>query len=106
MNKGFAIIWVYNVKPDAVQAFCKAYGADGDWAQLFAKQKGYLKTTLLEPQAEGAPFATIDFWESEAAFDAFQENFGKEYEALDKTLEDLTITETKIGTFQFEMEKE
>jgi len=36
-----AILWKYRVKPEHAEEFERVYGADGDWARLFARQEGW-----------------------------------------------------------------
>jgi hypothetical protein len=44
-------------------------------------------------------FLTIDHWKSAEDFTRFQEQFGREYKALDTELEGLTVSERKLGMF-------
>jgi hypothetical protein len=44
-------------------------------------------------------FVTIDRWSDAADYSRFQEQFGPQYRSLDAQLEDLTISETQLGTY-------
>ena len=92
----YAIIWTYDIAPEHEAEFRAAYGPNGDWAQLFARAPGFLGTELL---GGGVRYATIDRWESAAAFDAFQAQFGEIYRALDAKLAHLTHAQQRIGAF-------
>ena len=92
-----AILWRYRAAPGAEARFRAAYGPDGDWARLFRQAPGYVRTELLE-SGDGA-FATLDYWTSEAAFEAFQAAFGEAYGALDAECEALTREEERLGLF-------
>lgn len=83
----YAILWVYEVAPGQEGAFRDAYGPDGAWASLFSCAAGFVGVELLD---NGERFVTIDRWDSQAAFDAFQAAHGAVYEALDKELAPLT----------------
>jgi len=96
----FKTIWQYRVTPGKEDDFRRAYSGDGVWNELFSRQKGYLGTSLFQDSEDREIFLTIDAWESEASFKAFQKNFGQDYEALDKDLETLTIEEVHIGMFK------
>jgi heme-degrading monooxygenase HmoA len=91
----YAIIWTYDVAPEHEAAFRAAYGPHGDWAQLFASAAGFIGVELLS----GERYATIDRWESQAAFEAFQANLGEAYAALDATLAHLTRAQQRVGGF-------
>ena len=54
-----AIVWRYAAAPGAEARFAEIYGPEGDWARLFRRAPGYVRTELLR-DAEGG-FATIDY---------------------------------------------
>jgi hypothetical protein len=101
--KGIAmwhILWEFRVAPEQQTEFERAYGSDGDWAQLFAKSAEFRGTTLLrDPQLAGR-YLTVDRWTGPEAFDNFKEQFAAEYKALDSQCEALTEYEMKIGGFE------
>jgi heme-degrading monooxygenase HmoA len=93
----YVIIWTYDVPPDAADNFIAAYGAHGDWAQLFTKGDGFIGVELYR---DGHTFVSIDRWLSEDAFNAFQAAFGDQYKALDAKLAHLSRSQTRIGAFK------
>jgi heme-degrading monooxygenase HmoA len=93
-----AIVWSYRVRPEAEPEFVEAYRAGGAWAKLFERADGYLGTELFRDQEASTRFLTIDRWRSPADFEAFKARFGEAYSALDRTLEGLTLEETRLGT--------
>jgi heme-degrading monooxygenase HmoA len=92
-----AIVWRYDIKPEATERFLAAYGAGGDWARLFAQAEGFLGVELFRSPETPTRFLTIDRWRSEADFHAFKVRFGDAYDALDRRLEDLTVDEARLG---------
>jgi heme-degrading monooxygenase HmoA len=92
-----AILWTYDVRPEAAAAFESAYGADGDWAALFRRAAFYLGTELL--RGPGCSYLTIDRWRTTADFEAFMAAFRAEYEALDLATQSWTTAERKLGTW-------
>jgi heme-degrading monooxygenase HmoA len=101
----YVIVWEFVVRPEKVDAFVAAYKFDGAWAHLFAQADGYIGTELLltrrdaTERDQGVTYITIDRWKDAEDFTRFQEQFGDEYKALDTELEDLTVSERKLGTF-------
>ena len=93
-----AILWSYDVCPEAVEAFERAYGAAGDWAVLFGRAEGYEGTELLRGQANS--YLTIDRWRSREDFDAFMAAARADYEALDRATEGLTLAERRLGSWE------
>jgi len=80
--------------------FEQAYSGSGNWARLFEQAPGYRGTTLLRPCEEGGWWLTIDRWETEDHFEAFQDDFGVQYRGLDKALEGVAGEEVFVGAFE------
>jgi heme-degrading monooxygenase HmoA len=93
------ILWEFRVSAERRAAFEAAYGADGPWALLFARAKGFLSVELLRCGDEADRYVTVDRWRSRADFEAFKRDFGTEYAALDRQLDGIAERETRIGTF-------
>ena len=91
------IVWEFTVRPERLREFAEAYGAEGAWAELFRRGRGYLGTELLQDTTTPHRFVTIDRWESEGDYVAFQQECGEEYRALDVQLEGMTTAESRLG---------
>jgi len=94
----YVIVWRYEVDPQHEAAFRAAYGATGDWAQLFAKGQGFLGSSLYRDDAAPGCFLTLDTWIDQAAFDAFQAAHGGAYAALDARFAHLS-QQSRVGAF-------
>ena len=94
------IVWEFMVGDGREAEFERAYGPDGDWAQLFRQSKDYLGTDLLRDTAKPGRYLTVDRWKSAAAYEYFHRSHEVEYGALDARCEALTARETKLGMFQ------
>jgi len=92
-------VWKFRPPRGREAEFAAAYGEAGDWAQLFRNAPGFLGTKLLRPAEPEGWWLTIDRWESHANFDAFTEVFGKQYRALDASLEGVAGEEEFVGAF-------
>ena len=95
---GFLVIWQFQVRGGMEKRFEKVYGAQGDWVQLFAQHDAYITTELVH-QSNTACYLTLDFWTSQAAYDAFRKQHRAEYKAIDLRCEGTTEDERKIGKF-------
>ena len=94
------IVWRFAAKPGRVAEFERHYHADGTWAQLFRRSKGYHGTTLLRDSSAPSRYLLWDSWDSLASFDRFKHDHGADYAALDKKCEALTDEETQLGVFE------
>jgi quinol monooxygenase YgiN len=87
-------------RPDRLADFRNAYGESGDWNQLFRKAEGYIETSLLIDAEKPNRFLVIDRWQDLASFESFKRRHESAYNELDLQSEQLTLVETKIGTFK------
>ena len=92
----YVIIWTYDVAPEHAEAFCAAYGPDGDWAKLFSQADGFVGVDLY---SDGQRYLTVDRWDSREAFERFQTRFGRDYSALDAKLAHLSLGQVRVGAF-------
>ena len=96
----FVIVWGFRVKHSHLADFKEAYRPDGDWALLFRKARGFIRTELLRDRDDRARFLTIDMWDSRGAYDDFRAGFDADYVALDGRTESFTDAEERIGIFE------
>ncbi len=92
-------IWEFVVKDGSNAAFEKFYGADGDWAELFRRGSGYLRTDLIRDKYNSQRYFTIDHWRCREDYFKFRKVFNAAFEELDKHCDHLTVLESKIGEF-------
>lgn len=95
----FVVVWQFEIAEEKLAAFEAAYGPDGPWAKLFHTSPDYHGTELLRDAYVPGNYLTIDRWTSEQAFRAFRKDHDAEYEALDRSCDDLTAREARIGAF-------
>ena len=89
-------VWEYQIEAGNSAAFRTAYGAEGDWVQLFRRGRGYAGSVLYQDTADGTRFVTVDQWSSAAAWTEFLEQLGEPYEALDARLAPLSLSQREL----------
>ncbi|HEX6614059.1 MAG TPA: antibiotic biosynthesis monooxygenase [Rhodanobacteraceae bacterium] len=94
-----ATVWRFRVKPEAIEAFERAYGPRGDWAQLFAQAEGFAGTELLKLESQAGLYLTIDRWDSTEQFERAKANMATEYAELDRRFEAYTLEESWFGLY-------
>ncbi|MEZ0472240.1 antibiotic biosynthesis monooxygenase family protein [Luteimonas salinilitoris] len=95
----FVVIWEYEIRADATDAFESMYGADGAWVALFRQAPGYLGTELLRDRRPRR-YLSLDRWATEADYDAFLAATGARYAELDALGDALTLAERRIGRYR------
>lgn len=93
-------VWKFRPPDGRENEFALAYGPGGVWATLFGRAGGYLETILYRPHQPGGWWLTIDRWDSLGDFEAFGQEFGDEYRALDEELEGVAGAEEFVGAFE------
>ena len=96
----FTAVWEFHVTRDSRRAFERAYGPNGDWARLFRRGEGYIRTELIRDRDVPGRYVTLDFWTSRLAYQKFRRQYLAHYKAIDKRCEALTQSEKCIGEFQ------
>jgi len=95
----FVILWEYEVKPGCEERFVTVYGPEGDWARLFQTDPHYLETRLLRDTSRPRCYFTLDFWDSEKAFEQYKIAYAAAYAELDRATEGLTVSECRLAAF-------
>ena len=95
----YCYVWSFVVRPEHIKEFEDAYGPEGDWARFFRTDPEYIRTYLFGDRNNPSRFLTVDFWSSYEAWVSFRERFASQFEALDKTFEQITMEEKQIGSF-------
>ena len=96
----FVRIWQFRVASEKTDEFRRVYGPAGAWAELFAREIGFLGTELLQSTSEPDIFVTMDSWDSTEAWAAFLRAWGDDYTALDHRTQSLVTSEDEIGAFE------
>jgi len=99
-NASYAYVWEYTVSEANRGAFEEAYGPSGTWVELFRRAPGYVATELHRDREDASRYLTIDYWESEADWQAFRERWADEFEELDARCELLTTAERQIARLE------
>lgn len=92
----YRVIWEYKVKPKAATKFEEMYGPKGEWVKFFKQSKAYQGTELLLDDESELIYITIDFWDSEKAYDEFMKVNKEKYEQLDQKGSAFTKSEKRI----------
>lgn len=95
-----ARVWKFRPPAGREDEFERAYSGTGNWAKLFERAPGYCGTVLLRPTRKGDWWLTIDRWDTEEHFEAFDRDFGIDYRGLDQELEGVAGEEVFVGAFE------
>lgn len=89
-------VWEYEVVAGCAAEFEAVYGADGDWAQLFATESGFRGTTLYQSVAASERYLTVDLFTDDGAWRRLLQEKGDAYDRLDAGTAHLTSRQTEL----------
>jgi heme-degrading monooxygenase HmoA len=92
-------IWEFQAQAGRENEFEKIYGPEGDWVQLFRQSKAFVRTEVYRDLETSGRYVTIDYFSSQAAFQAFLKEFREKYDSLDQLGETVCASEKRIGSF-------
>jgi heme-degrading monooxygenase HmoA len=95
----FVAFWEYEVKPGSEESFQSAYGPQGGWVRLFQRDPNYRETRLLQDLSRPRFYFTLDYWDSQTAFDHFKAANEAAYATIDRATEHLTLSERRLSAF-------
>src|SRR5438876_7519990 len=96
----YLIIWEFRVRAGMEARFEEVYGPQGDWAQFFADDGGFVRTELNHDLKDSRRYVTLDFWVSREAYENFRRQHASRYGALDQEFEAMTEKELEVGKFE------
>jgi len=99
VNVAYIVMWEFLTKPGEEASFEHAYGPDGDWVQLFRRDPRYMRTDLMRDIENPRRYFTLDYWQSQEAYDEFRAQHEQEYKRIDAHCEEVTESEQLIGKF-------
>jgi len=101
----YGVFWRFRVRPERALEFERIYGAQGDWAQLFSRHPGFIRTDLWrDPNLIGTYF-TADYWRTPYDYDALLREHVGDYARLDQECEPLCLSEEKLGAYELVLQR-
>jgi heme-degrading monooxygenase HmoA len=101
----YVVVWSFRVRPERIRHFERIYGAEGDWAQLFSRSPGFIRTDLWrDPNVVGSYF-TADYWRDPQDYDQLLRAHVGDYTRLDQESEALTLSEERIGGYELVLKR-
>ena len=96
----FIAVWEFRVRPGAETRFQQLYGSEGDWVRLFRRDPHFRRTELIHDISDRQRYWTLDWWESQTAYEQFRSRAAEEYRQIDMRGAGLTTGERELGKFE------
>ena len=96
-SHGERLVWRYEVYPEAVDAFERAYGSGGDWDRFFDGAPGYEGTEFYRCVETPDVYITVDYWSKPGQRDFFVASRRREFDVIDARCEQFTRNELRLA---------
>jgi hypothetical protein len=94
-----AVVWQFEVKPGASDAFEAFYGADGPWTALSRRSRSFLGSSFLKDVAQPTRYLVIEYWSEMVVYERHHADFDDEVRVLEQRREALLTQATPLGLF-------
>ena len=95
-----AVMWQFQVKSGAQDAFEQFYGADGEWSKLGRRSRSFLGSSFLRDQIDTTRYVLIEYWSEMVVYERHQTDFADEMRSLEAHRDILCVTIAPLGVFK------
>jgi len=94
-----AVVWQFEVKPDARAAFEQFYGADGEWTMLSRKSRSFIGSSFLREFSQEPRYLLIEYWSEMLPYERHLADLSDEIAALERSREEMVVAAMPLGVF-------
>ncbi len=94
-----AVVWQFDVRSGAAEAFEQFYGADGDWTKLSRRSRSFLGSSFLRDMGSESRYLLVEYWGEMVVYERHVADFNDEMTALEQERERLVERMETIGVF-------
>ncbi len=95
-----AVVWQFQVKNGAQDAFEQFYGADGEWSALGRRSRSFLGSSFLRDQIDATRYVLIEYWSEMVVYERHQADFADEMRSLEAHRDILCVSMAPLGVFK------
>jgi hypothetical protein len=95
-----AVMWQFQVKNGAQDAFEQFYGIDGEWSAIGRRSRSFLGSSFLRDQIDPTRYVLIEYWSEMVVYERHQKDFADEMRSLDAHRDILCVTIAPLGVFK------
>ena len=94
-----AIVWQFDIRPDASKTFEHLYGADGEWTKLSRRSRSYLGSSFMRDIGMPNRYLLVEYWGEMMIYEKHVADFSDEVEALQRHRAELVERMETVGVF-------
>ena len=94
-----AVVWRFEVRPGASEAFEQMYGSDGAWTDLSRRSRSFLGSSFLRDLGSDTRYLLVEYWGEMMVYEKHLTSFQKQLEALEQRRAELVDRMEPLGVF-------
>lgn len=94
-----AVVWQFDIEPDASKDFERMYGADGTWTKLSRRSRSFLGSSFLRDIAVEHRYLLVEYWSEMVVYEKHLANVSEEVKALERQRTLLVARMESLGVF-------
>lgn len=94
-----AVVWQFDIRPDAAKDFEHLYGADGPWTKLSRRSRSFLGSSFLRDFGSETRYLLVEYWGEMVVYEKHVMDFSDELKALEQQRERLVEKMETVGVF-------
>src|SRR6478736_6507349 len=94
-----AVVWQFDIRPEAADDFERLYGADGEWTKLSRRSRSFLGSSFLKAMGSDTRYLLVEYWGEMVVYEKHLVDFSDELEALEKARQRLVERMETVGVF-------
>jgi len=79
-----AVVWQFEVRHGAEEAFERFYGADGEWTKLSRRSRSFLGSSFLRDIAVDNRYLLVEYWGEMVVYEKHLADFGSDVKTLEE----------------------
>jgi len=94
-----AVVWQFDIRPEAAQEFEHLYGADGAFTKLSRKSRSFLGSSFLRDIGSETRYLLVEYWGEMVVYERHVADVGEELKRLETQRAALVERMETIGVF-------
>jgi hypothetical protein len=94
-----AVVWQFDIRPEASTEFEHFYGADGSWTKLSRRSRSFLGSSFLRAIGSDTRYLLVEYWGEMVVYEKHLADFTEQVRALEEQRALLVERMETVGVF-------
>ena len=79
-----AVVWQFDIRPEASDDFERLYGADGTWTKLSRRSRSFLGSSFLRAIGSENRYLLVEYWGEMMVYEKHLADFSEQVRTLEQ----------------------